>query len=107
MLNNSKSLQQNSEPVQEKNNTKGLLIDFLAKLPEKTILDESQLADALKVTTRTIRRMVQRFELPPSIPFRGRSVWMAGRILKHIESALEKAEQEASKQHRKIQRLAP
>ena len=83
------------------------LIDSLARLPEKAILDESRLAAALQVTSRTIRRMVDRLELPPPVQLGGRSIWMVGRVLAHIESALETAEREAAKEHRRIGRLSP
>ena len=73
------------------------VVDTLARLPEKTLVDESSLAAALKVTSRTVRRMVTRFELPPPVQLGGRSVWMVGKVLQHIESALERAEREALK----------
>lgn len=83
------------------------VIDTLARLPEKTLVDESSLAAALKVTSRTVRRMVSRLELPPPVQLGGRSVWMVGRVLEHIESALEDAKQEAVKELQRIQRLSP
>ena len=46
--------------------TKNGIIDSLALMPEKTLLDESCLA-ALHVSPRTIRRMVARLELPPPV----------------------------------------
>ena len=85
----------------------GILIDGLARLPEKTLLDEARLASLLCVTPRTVRRMVSRFELPPSISLGGRSVWFAGRILAHIEEAAERAERDASRRAKKISALAP
>ena len=57
------------------------VITALAELPQKALLDESAMAKVFSVTPRTIRRMVQRFELPPPIPFAGRSIWLAGRVL--------------------------
>ena len=86
---------------------RGLVIDSLARLPEMAILDESRLAETLQVTTRTVRRMVARFELPPPVSLAGRSVWMAGRVLRFIENAIERAEQEAAKQSQRIRRFSP
>ena len=83
------------------------VIDTLARLPEKALLDESRLAAALQVTSRTVRRMVSRLELPPPVQLGGRSVWMVGRVLDHIESALEDAKQEAAKELQRIRRLSP
>jgi predicted DNA-binding transcriptional regulator AlpA len=85
----------------------GLVIDELATLPERAMLDEARLAALLCVTPRTIRRMVSRFELPPPVPLAGRSVWFAGRILDHIEKAAEKAEREAQRQARRFAELSP
>ena len=85
----------------------GLLIDALARLPERTLLDEKRLASALGVTQRTVRRMVGRFELPPPVPLAGRSVWFAGRVLAHIEAAAERAERDAERRARKISQLSP
>ena len=75
----------------------GGLIDALARLPERTILDETRLAGILSVTSRTIRRMVARDELPPSVSFGGRSVWFAGRILDHLEKTIDRATRRAEK----------
>jgi len=63
----------------------GVLIDELARLPEKTIVDEGHLAQILKVSTRTIPRMVARRELPPPFRMGKRRCWFTGRILAHFE----------------------
>ena len=73
----------------------GVLITSLAELPERTLLDESALANALRVTKRTVRRMVSRFELPPPIPFAGRSTWQAGRVLAWFEARAERVARDA------------
>lgn len=84
-----------------------LTIDYLAKLPENTILDERSLANVFSVTPRTIRRMVNRFELPPPIPLAGRSIWIAGRVIQYINAAAEKAERDAKREIQKISKLSP
>ncbi|MCK4670761.1 MAG: hypothetical protein KAT43_06170 [Nanoarchaeota archaeon] len=84
---------------------KGLLIDVLGKLGEKTILDEAKLASILGVTSRTVRRMVSRFEIPPPISLGGRSVWFVGRLLAHIDAAAERAEREAARHAKKIYKI--
>jgi len=86
---------------------KGLLIDELARLPERTLLDEKRLAAALGVVPRTLRRMVGRFELPPPVPLAGRSVWFAGRVLAYIEATADRVEREAERRARKISQLSP
>jgi len=86
-------------------NGPGVLIDSLARLPEKTILDEHRLASLLGVTGRTVRRMVQRHELPPPISFGGRSCWFAGRVLAHLDAQFERAEREAERHAAKLRTL--
>lgn len=79
----------------------GLVLDALARLPDKAILDEAALAGALHVAPRTLRRMVDRWQLPPSVRLGGRNVWYAGRVLAHIEAAMIRAEKDAERAARK------
>ena len=90
-----------------KRRIKGFLAQELAELPQKTLLDETQLARMLHVTRRTVRRMVSRGELPPPIRLAGRSVWLAGNILKHFEAAAERAEREAEQEARRLEGYDP
>ena len=55
------------------------------------------LAAVLGVTTRTIRRMVGRCEIPPGTRLGGHTVWFAGRVLAYIDRRLEKAEVAAAR----------
>ena len=87
--------------------TRGMLIDKLARLPEDTILDEKSLADIIDVSARTLRRMVLRNELPPSIPLGGHAVWLAGRILQYLNSSAENAEKEALRERQRILQYSP
>jgi len=83
----------------------GMMIDELARLPDRAILDEARLAGVFGVTPRTVRRMVDRFELPPAVPLAGRSVWLVGRVLAYLDSKAATAEQEAAQHARKITRM--
>ena len=85
----------------------GLLVDGLAALPAGTILDAKRLAGIIGVTPRTISRMIGRNELPPPVTFAGHSVWLAGRILAHIEAAADRLEKEGNARAQKIQKLLP
>jgi len=75
----------------------GVLIDELARLPEKAIVDEGHLARILKVSTRTIPRMVERKELPVPFQMGKRRCWLTGRILAHIEKRATDAQREAER----------
>ena len=80
---------------------KGRVITGLATVPAQTLLDETALADALGTCKRTIRRMVSRYELPPSIRFGGRSTWQAGAVLRWFEGRAERAARQAERQRDK------
>ena len=91
----------------QRGSKQGLLIEALAALPDKAIVDETRLASVFGVTCRTVRRMVSRYELPPPVQLAGRSCWIAGRILRHIESTAERAEREAERDARRLRAMAP
>jgi predicted DNA-binding transcriptional regulator AlpA len=76
-------------------NAEGRVLTNLADLPPAAILDETALAAALKCSKRTLRRMVGRHEVPPSIRLAGRSSWQAGRVLAWVNARAERAESEA------------
>jgi hypothetical protein len=84
-------------PAPEAGSATPRILTALAELPDRTLLDENALAAALNVTSRTVRRMVNRCELPPGIPFAGRSTWIAGKVLAHIEANAEKAARDADR----------
>ena len=88
-------------------NEPGLLVYELARLPEKTIMDESRLASIFQITPRTLRRMVQRAELPPPISLGGRSVWLSDRVLSYLNTAAELAEKEALSEFKRISKYSP
>lgn len=72
------------------------VLTTLANLPPKAILREDAMARIFGVTPRTIRRMVARFEIPPSIILNGRASWFARRVLSWIEGRAEQREREAA-----------
>jgi len=85
----------------------GLLIEGLASLPAAAMLDESRLAAILGVTARTVRRMVDRGELPAPFKFGRRSTWLAGRIVQHVEKAAQRAEDQAEAEAARFDRQRP
>lgn len=84
----------------------GLQIENLATLPSNTILDERALAGHLKVSTRTIRRMVGRYELPPPVRFGGRATWQVGRILAWYSEMAEIREKKAKAAAQRLRSLS-
>jgi hypothetical protein len=75
----------------------------LAELPAKTLLTETALAVLLRVSPRTVRRMVARFELPPPVRMAGKPTWLVERVLAHIEARAARAARQAELE---AQRLA-
>lgn len=74
----------------------------IGALPPSALISEDGLADALAVNKRTVRRMVQRGELPPGIPFAGRTTWLAGRIINHFDRRAEHAARDAERNMRRV-----
>lgn len=100
------SEQVSPEPVQARIEApvfqKGKLIVELALLPPGALLDECAMAEVFAVTKRTIRRMVNKQELPPPISLAGRSTWVAGSVVQHIADRVDEASQRAGREARRI-----
>ena len=60
----------------------------LAKLPEKSLLDERMLAKMFGVNQRTIIRWTQCNELPTPTRLAGRRRWMAGTLVSYFEQQM-------------------
>ena len=99
-----------SRPLDECKNepgpSKGVCLTKLADLPEKALLDETALAEALQVTKRTVRRMVARYELPPPLRLSGRSRFFAGKVLAYLEAQADRLEHTAKKEAEKFRALS-
>lgn len=79
----------------------------LGDLPPGAIVTEEALARMFGRHPVSIKRAVQRGELPPSARLFGRSIWMAGTILSHLEGRLDAAKEKAEKAARKFRELSP
>lgn len=78
------------------------IITSLAELPRDAILDEAAVAKAFGVVTRTIKRMVARYELPPPILLASKRCWKVGAILNWINDSIERTEKEARRQAQRM-----
>jgi len=85
----------------------GFMVDQLARLPEKAIVDERHLASVIQKHPRTIQRMIDRGELPPPIDFANHKVWLVTHILTHLEKALDRAAIEAEREVARIAKFSP
>ena len=90
-----------------KHSNKHGIITVLADLPESSIVSEEALARILDRHQVSIKRAVDRGELPPPIRLLGAPVWTVGSILRHIEDRLESAKKEAASTAHRFRNLEP
>jgi len=83
------------------------IITGLGELPPGTILDEGAVARIFSRHTASVKRAVERGELPPPVRMFGRPCWTAGSILVHIEARLEAAKEDAAKDAARIASHSP
>lgn len=79
-------------------NSRGLVVSALAKMPQGTVLDERALASTLDVSPRTVRRMVDRCELPAGVKLGSRKIWLSDKVLAYFAERADKAAREAKRQ---------
>lgn len=79
----------------------------LGDLPPGAIISESALARIFHGHSVSIKRAVQRGELPPPTRLLGQPVWTAGAIIRHLEQRLEAAGEEAERDARRFEELRP
>ena len=77
--------------------TAGITLTALAELPAGAMLDETALAAALSVSTRTVRRMVDRCEIPAGVKLGARKMWFAERVLEYLRERADREATEARK----------
>jgi hypothetical protein len=79
----------------------------LSALPPETLISESQLAQMAGRHVTSLKRAIQRGELPPPVPFLGENVWTVGAIRAHISARLEAERTAAAQTARRVQHLRP
>lgn len=77
--------------------TEGVCLTGLADRPAQALLDEHALADTLKVSPRTVRRMVQRGQLPEGIKLGSRRMWVVGKLTEFLGAESDKMAKEAQR----------
>jgi hypothetical protein len=79
------------------------VIAALAALHPSTIVTEEGMAHLFNRHMVSVKRAVERGELPPPCHLFGARVWTAGILIRHIERRLEQAAREAEKDAKRIQ----
>lgn len=79
------------------------IIAVLGELKPGTVITEAGIAHLFQRHVVSVKRAVQRGELPPPCRLFGANVWTAGALIRYIESRLEQAAKEAEKDAKRIQ----
>lgn len=79
----------------------------IGELPDGAILTEDALARIFRRHPVSIKRAVERGELPPPTRLLGGPVWTAAAILNHINGRLDMAKKDKTKIARKVDDLRP
>jgi hypothetical protein len=87
--------------------TPGGIVKEIGELPPGAILDEEALARIFGRHTVSVKRAVERGELPPPVRLFGKPCWMARTILAHLEERLEAAKREEARRAEIIARNSP
>jgi hypothetical protein len=83
------------------------IIALLGELKPGAILTEEGVARLFNRHVASVKRAVQRGELPPPVRLFGGNAWTAGALVRHIEKRLEEAAQEQERLSRKLAHLGP
>jgi hypothetical protein len=83
------------------------LVTALAVLPPQTLISESKLAQMARRHVTSVKRAIQRGELPPPVPLFGTNVWTVAVILDHISARLEAERKTVAQTIRRGQQLRP
>jgi hypothetical protein len=79
------------------------IIATLAALHPSAIVTEAGIAHLFSRHLVSVKRAVERGELPPPCQLFGAKVWTAGILIRHIERRLEQAARDAEKDAQRIQ----
>lgn len=83
------------------------IVKELSELPIRAIVGEDALAHMFSRCTVSIKRAVERHELPRPIRMFGKPCWTAGAILDHFDNRLQAAQLEAKKEEERIDNFSP
>ena len=81
------------------------IVRALGDLPADSVVTEDGLAKMFDRHGVSVRRAVERGELPPSVRLFGKPVWTIGILRNHMSRRLEQAQKEADRLNQKISQL--
>ena len=79
----------------------------LGELPPEAVITEQGLAKIFDRHKVSIKRAIQRGELPPSVRLFGEPVWTVRALREHLGKRLEQARKESEQAERRISQFSP
>ena len=83
------------------------IIATLGDLKPGAVITEAGLAYLFHRHVASVKRAVQRGELPPPCRLFGQPTWTVGTLLRHLEGRLDQAAKEAERAAQRLARLSP
>jgi hypothetical protein len=83
------------------------IIAVLGELKSGSIITEEGVATLFRRHPVSVKRAVQRGELPHPTRLFGQNAWTVGALIRHIEGRLERAAKEAERTARRVANLSP
>jgi len=102
----SNDLEQDIDGLADAHSLPGI-IAVLGELKPGTVITEEGMAHLFQRHVVSVKRAVQRGELPPPCRLFAANVWTAGALIRYIESRLDHAAREAERDAQRIQHLSP
>ncbi len=81
------------------------IIRELGDLPPDAVVSEDALAKIFDRHRVSIKRAVERGELPPSVRLFGEPIWTVRALRDHLSKRLEEAKKEVEQLHRRISQM--
>jgi len=81
------------------------IVRQLGELPDGTIINEEALAKMFDRCQVSIKRAIQRGELPAPVKLLGMPVWTVGKLLSYINERLDIAQKEEERARKKFEDL--
>ena len=83
------------------------IVRDLGDMPGEALISEKALGDMFSRCPTSIKRAVERGELPPPTRLFGKAFWTAGAIVAHFESRLKDAKRKAEEESKRMEDLLP
>ena len=97
---------EDSEQSQDEESLPGI-VEELGTLQPKSLIFEEGMGNMFARHPASIKRAVERGELPPPVRMFGKNAWTAEAITSHITARLDEAAKEREAYEQKVRRLTP